>query len=283
MKNVILNTGVEMPVLGYGVYQISDLKECEKCVLDALEIGYRSIDTAAAYQNEEAVGKAIKESGIKREEIFLTTKLWISDTGYERTKRAFDRSVRKLRTDYLDLFLIHQPFGDIYGSWRAMEELVETGKVKAIGISNFHPDRVMDLIIHNRLIPAVNQIETHPFCQQKATHSFLKENSIQIESWGPFAEGRNNLFSNELLSGIAKNQNKSIAQVTLRWLLQRDVVIIPKTVSKARMKENFNIFDFELTNVEMNAIASLDKKTSLFFDHRNPAMVKQLSSYKLPD
>lgn len=189
-----------MPVLGYGVYQISDLKECERCVREALEVGYPSIDTAGAYQNEEAVGKAIKESGIKREEIFLTTKLWISDTGYERTKRAFERSVRKLQTDYLDLFLIHQPYGDIYGSWRAMEELVESGKVKAIGVSNFHSDRVMDIIIHNRIIPAVNQIETHPFCQQTATQSFLKENKVQIESWGPFAEGRNNLFSNELLS-----------------------------------------------------------------------------------
>ena len=197
MKNIILNNGVEIPVLGYGVYQISDLKECERCVREALEVGYRSIDTAGAYQNEEAVGKAIKESGIKREEIFLTTKLWISDTGYERTKRAFERSVRKLRTDYLDLFLIHQPYGDIFGSWRAMEELVESGKVKAIGISNFYPDRVMDFIIHNRIIPAVNQIETHPFCQQTATQAFLKENKVQIESWGPFAEGRNNLFSNE--------------------------------------------------------------------------------------
>lgn len=283
MKNVRLNNGIEMPVLGYGVYQIADLKECERCVREALEVGYRSIDTAAAYQNEEAVRKAIKESGTRREEIFLTTKLWVSDTGYERTRKAFERSLRKLQTDYLDLFLIHQPFGDIYGSWRAMEELVDSGKVKAIGISNFHPDRVMDLIIHNRISPAVNQIETHPFCQQTDTKVFLEENNVQMESWGPFAEGRNNLFSNELLSAIAENHKKSVAQVTLRWLLQRNIVIIPKTVSKVRMEENFNIFDFELTDDEMKTIASLDKKTSSFFDHRDPAMVKQLSSYVLPD
>lgn len=283
MKNVMLNNGVEMPILGYGVFQISDLKECERCVRDALEVGYRSIDTAAAYQNEEAVGKAIKESSIRREEIFLTTKIWISDTGYERTKKAFERSVAKLRTDYLDLLLIHQPYGDIYGSWRAMEEMLESGKVRAIGLSNFQPDRVMDLIVHNRITPAVNQIETHPFCQQIKTNTFLKENNVQIESWGPFAEGRNNLFSNELLSGIASNHYKSIAQVTLRWLLQRDVVMIPKTVSKERMKENFNIFGFELTADEMNSISSLDLNASSFLDHRDPRMVKQLSSYVLPD
>lgn len=283
MEKVILNNGIEMPVLGFGVYQIPDPEECERCVLDALETGYRSIDTAAAYQNEEAVGKAIKKSGINRAKIFLTTKLWVSDTGYERTKRAFDRSLRKLNTDYVDLFLIHQPFGDIYGSWRAMEELVESGKVKAIGVSNFHPDRVMDLIIHNRMAPAVNQIETHPFCQQIETQAFLKENNIQIESWGPFSEGRNNLFTNELLSDIAEKHNKSIAKVTLRWLIQRGVVVIPKTVSKARMKENFNIFDFELSEEDMKIIATLDKKTSSFFDHRDPQMVKQLSSYRLPE
>jgi len=283
MRNIRLNNGVEMPVLGYGVYQISDLKECERCVLDALEVGYRSIDTAAAYQNEEAVGNAIKVSGVKREEIFLTTKLWISDAGYEQTKKAFDRSLRKLRTDYLDLFLIHQPYGDIYGSWRAMEELVESGKVKAIGISNFPSDRVMDLIVHNRIIPAVNQIETHPFCQQITAQSFLKENNVQIESWGPFAEGRNNLFTNETLTTIGRKYNKSVAQVTLRWLIHRGVVVIPKSVHKQRIIENFNIFNFELSGDDMKTIEKLDTKTTSFFDHRDPEMAKRLSSYVLPE
>ena len=283
MRNIRLNLGVEMPVLGYGVYQISDLKECERCVLDALEVGYRSIDTAAAYQNEEAVGNAIKVSGVKREEIFLTTKLWISDAGYEQTKKAFDRSLRKLRTDYLDLFLIHQPYGDIYGSWRAMEELVESGKVKAIGISNFPSDRVMDLIVHNRIIPAVNQIETHPYCQQITAQSFLKENNVQIESWGPFAEGRNNLFTNETLTTIGRKYNKSVAQVTLRWLIHRGVVVIPKSVHKQRIIENFNIFNFELSGDDMKTIEKLDTKTTSFFDHRDPEMAKRLSSYVLPE
>ncbi|WP_243350230.1 aldo/keto reductase [Parabacteroides sp. FAFU027] len=283
MQTVKLNNGIEMPVLGFGVYQISDQKECERSVSDALEVGYRSIDTAAAYQNEEAVGKAIQHSGVFRQELFITTKLWVSDTGYDRTMKAFERSLNKLQLDYLDLYLIHQPYGDIYGSWRAMEELYKAGRIRAIGVSNFHPDRVMDLIVHNEVVPAINQIETHPFCQQIETQTFLKENNVQIESWGPFAEGRNNLFSNDILASIGEKYNKSIAQVTLRWLIQRGVVVIPKSIRKERMIENFNIFDFELSAEHMAIVASLDTRQSLFFDHRNPAMVKMLGSYKLPE
>lgn len=283
MKTIQLNNGLDMPILGFGVYQISDANECERSVTDALEVGYRSIDTAAAYQNEEAVGRAIKKSAISREEIFLTTKLWVSDTGYEKTLKAFERSLKKLQTDYLDLYLIHQPYGDVYSSWRAMEELYEAGKAKAIGVSNFHPDRIMDLIVHNKKTPAVNQIETHPFNQQIETQKFLQENNVQIESWGPFAEGRNNLFTNELLVPMAKKYNRSVAQVTLRWLTQRGVVVIPKTVQKHRMIENFNIFDFELSTDDMKTIEKLDTKTSSFFDHRDTETVKRLSSYKLPE
>jgi 2,5-diketo-D-gluconate reductase A len=283
MKTIKLNNGIEMPILGFGVYQISEAQECEQSVLDALEVGYRSIDTAAAYQNEEAVGNAIRKSGIARNEIFLTTKLWVSDTGYERTFKAFERSTKKLQTDYLDLFLIHQPYGDIYGTWRALEELNKQGKVKAIGISNFHPDRVIDLILHNNIVPAVNQIETHPYHQQIETQKFLQENKVQIESWGPFAEGRNNLFTNETLSTIGKKHNKSVAQVTLRWLIQRGVVVIPKSAHKKRIFENFNIFDFELSTEDMKTIEMLDTKTSSFFDHRDAEMTKRLCSYILPE
>lgn len=283
MKTIKLNNGLEMPILGFGVYQIPIEKECERSVTEALEVGYRSIDTAAAYQNEKAVGNAIRKSGIARNEIFLTTKLWVSDTGYERTLKAFDRSINKLQTEYLDLYLIHQPYGDVYGSWRAMEELYKAGKAKAIGISNFQPDRVIDLIIHNNIVPAVNQVETHPFNQQIETQKFLQENKVQIESWGPFAEGRNNLFTNELLVSIARKYNKSVAQVTLRWLTQRGVVVIPKSVHKQRMIENFNIFDFELSSEDMKTIEGLDTKTSLFFDHRDPEMAKRLGSYILPE
>ena len=260
MEKVILNNGVEMPILGFGVYQITDLAECENSVLDAIEAGYRLIDTAAAYQNEEAVGRAIKKSGIPREELFITTKVWIQDNGYESTKKAFETSLQKLGLDYLDLYLIHQPYGDVYGEWQAMEELYTEGKIKAIGVSNFHPDRVMDLIVHNKVVPAVNQIETHPFHQQIETQTFLQENGIQIQSWGPFAEGRNHIFKNKLLLSIGDKYNKSVAQVILRWLIQRSIVVIPKSVRKERIMENFNIFDFSLTEEDMNAIGSLTQK-----------------------
>lgn len=278
MQTVKLNNGVEMPILGFGVYQVLDYDECKKSVLMALEAGYRSIDTASAYQNEKAVGDAIKESGIKREDIFVTTKLWITDIGYERTKKALEVSLDKLQLDYLDLYLIHQPFGDIYGSWRAMEELNESGKIRAIGVSNFYPNRVMDLIVNNKIIPAVNQIETHPFYQRSEDQAFLKENKVQIESWAPFAEGRNNFFQNEVLISIGKKYNKSIAQVTLRWLIQRGVVVIPKSIRKERIVENFNVFDFELPEEDMQAIKKLDTKNSLFFSHRDPETIKWFST-----
>jgi 2,5-diketo-D-gluconate reductase A len=280
MQKVILNNGVEMPILGFGVYQITDANECERSVYDAIMAGYRLIDTAAVYQNEEAVGRAIKRCGVPREELFITTKLWIQDTGYESTKKAFARSLEKLQLDYIDLYLIHQPFGDVYGSWRAMEELYREEKIKAIGVSNFHMDRLIDLAIHNEVTPAVNQIETHPFCQQIESSQFMKENNIQIQSWGPFAEGRNNMFGNEVLVSIAKKQNKSVAQVILRWLTQRGIVVIPKSVHKERIIENFNIFDFELSQEDMETIAALDTKESLFLSHRDPEIVKGLGSYE---
>ena len=281
MQHVKLNNGVEMPILGFGVFQMSNPDECERSVLDAIQAGYRLIDTAASYQNELQVGNAIRKSGIPREELFVTTKLWVQDTGYENTKKSFQRSLDKLQLDYLDLFLIHQPYGDVHGSWRAMEELYKEGKVRAIGVSNFHPDRVMDIIMFNEIAPAVNQVETHPFNQQIDNQRFLVENNVQIESWGPFAEGKNNLFQNELLGSIASKYNKSIAQVVLRWLTQRGVVVIPKSVRKERIIENFNIFDFELNAEDMDAIVSLDTKTSLFFDHRDPEIIKWMGSRKL--
>ena len=281
MQKVKLNNGVEMPILGFGVFQVTDLEECERSVLDAINTGYRLIDTAASYGNEEAVGKAIKRSGVSREDLFITTKLWIQSDGYEGTKRAFENSLKQLKLDYLDLYLMHQPFGDVYGEWRAMQDLYKEGRVRAIGVSNFHPDRLIDLIIHNEIVPAVNQIETHPFHQQIETQKFLQENNVQIESWGPFAEGKNGIFQNELLASIGKKHNKSIAQVILRWLTQRGVVAIPKSVRRRRMEENFNIFDFELSAEDLKAIQTLDTKTSSFFDHRDPAMVKWLGERKL--
>lgn len=281
MQKVILNNGVEMPILGFGVFQITDPMECEQSVYDAIMAGYRLIDTAASYLNEEAVGKAIKRSGVARNELFITTKLWVQDTGYESTKRAFEKSLKRLQLDYLDLYLIHQPYGDVYGSWRAMEELYREGKVRAIGVSNFHPDRLIDLMIHNEVIPAVNQVETHPFNQQIENATFMKENRVQIESWGPFAEGKNNLFQNEVLVSIAEKVNKSVAQVVLRWLTQREVVAIPKSVRKERIIENFNIFDFELSQDDMELITTLDTKQSLFFSHNDPEMVKRISTRKL--
>ena len=281
MQQVRLNNGVEMPVLGFGVFQVTDLAECERSVVDAIETGYRLIDTAASYRNEEAVGKAKKRSGVAREDLFITTKVWIQSNGYEGTKKSFEHSLKQLQTDYLDLYLMHQPMGDVYGTWRAMQELYKQGKVRAIGVSNFHPDRLIDLIVHNEIVPAVNQIETHPFHQQIETQKFLQENNVQIESWGPFAEDKNNIFQNELLASIGSKYNKTIAQVILRWLTQRGVVAIPKSVRKERMEENFNIFDFDLSSGDMEAIKSLDTKTSSFFDHRDPAMVKFLGSHKV--
>lgn len=281
METVKLNNGVEMPILGFGVFQITDLSECERSVIDAIDTGYRLIDTAASYGNEEAVGRAIKKSGINRAELFVTTKLWIQSEGYTATKKVFETSLKKLQLDYLDLYLIHQPYGDVYGEWRAMEELYKEGKVRAIGVSNFHPDRLTDLMVHNEIIPAVNQIETHPFHQQQETQSFLNDSGVQIESWGPFAEGKHNIFTDELLVAIAKEYDKSVAQVILRWLIQRGVVAIPKTINKQRMAENFNIFDFKLSAEDMEAIKVLDMKTSSFFDHRDPAMVKWLGERKL--
>ncbi|MDQ6597762.1 aldo/keto reductase [Bacillus salipaludis] len=281
MQKVTLNNGVEMPILGFGVFQIQDENECEQALYDAIMTGYRLIDTAASYLNEEAVGRAIKRSGVPREELFITTKLWVQDTGYENTKKALEKSLERLQLDYLDLYLIHQPFGDVHGSWRAMEELYREGKVRAIGVSNFHSDRLIDLIIHNEVVPAVNQVETHVFNQQIESHAFMKENNVQIESWGPFAEGKNNMFQNEILVSIGEKYNKSVAQVVLRWLTQRGVVAIPKSVRKERIVENFNIFDFELSQEDMDQIATLDTKESLFFSHRDPEMVKWIGTRKL--
>ncbi len=280
IPSVTLNNGVEMPLLGFGVFQITDAEECERSVYDAIQTGYRLIDTAASYENEEKVGQAIRRSGVAREALFVTTKLWIQDAGYQSTKAAFARSLKRLQLDYLDLYLIHQPYGDVYGSWRAMEELYQEGRIRAIGVSNFQPDRLMDLIVHNQVVPAVNQIETHPFNQQIETQKFLQENNVQIESWGPFAEGKNNIFGNELLLSIAGNYQKTVAQVVLRWLTQRGVVAIPKSVRKERMVENFNIFDFDLSPEDMQAIGALDMKVSSFFDHRDPNMVKRLGEAK---
>lgn len=281
MQNVTLNNGIEMPILGFGVFQIPDQKECELAVIDAIETGYRLIDTAASYGNEVAVGNAIKKSGVPREELFITTKLWAQDMGYEKTKLAFQKSLNKLQLEYLDLYLIHQPYGDVFGSWKAMQELHQEGKIKAIGVANFHPDRVIDLIINSGFAPAINQIETHPFHQQIESHQFLIDNNVQIQSWGPFAEGKNDIFNNEILKNIAERYSKSVAQVILRWLIQRNIIAIPKSVRKERMAENFNVFNFNLSETEMQTIKTLDNKTSLFFDHRDPNMVKWISERRL--
>ncbi|MEK4545095.1 aldo/keto reductase [Bacillus sp. FSL L8-0173] len=280
MQTVTLNNGVKMPIIGFGVYQVPDAQECENAVYEALMAGYRLIDTASGYLNEEAVGRAIKRSGVSREELFITTKLWIQDAGYERAKAAFSKSLNKLQLDYLDLYLIHQPYGDYYGAWRAMEDLYREGKIRAIGVSNFHPDRLMDLIMHNEIVPAVNQVETHPFCQQKESAAFMKEQGVQHESWSPFAEGRNNMFSNDVLSSIAEKHNKSVAQVVLRWLVQREVVTIPKSVRKERIVENFDIFDFELSLEDIEKISTLDKGESLFGSHQDPEIVKSIGAMK---
>lgn len=278
MNKVKLNNGIEMPILGYGVYQIPDFEECERCVLDALEVGYRSIDTAQAYGNEEAVGNAIKKSSIPREELFITTKVWISNAGYEKAKASIEESLKKLQLDYLDLVLVHQPFGDYYGTYRAMEELYKDGKIKAIGVSNFYPDRYIDLYNFVEIKPAINQIEAHVFNQQKKPQEILKKYGTQIESWGPFAEGKNDLFKNKILTKIGYKYNKSAAQVALRFLLQKDIVVIPKSTHKERMIENFNVFDFQLTNEEITEIEKLDTKESLFFSHYDPDTVEWFMS-----
>lgn len=278
MRYVTLNNGIKMPILGFGVYQMNDPQECEDAVYNAIKIGYRSIDTAEAYGNEEAVGKAIKRSGVPREELFVTTKLWISNVSYEKAKIAFQKSLDRLGLDYIDLYLIHQPYGDIYGAWRAMVELYKEGKIKAIGVSNFYPDRIVDFILNNEVIPAINQVETHPFNQQVEAQKIMEEYGVQIESWGPFAEGKNEIFKNTILTEIGNKYSKSVAQVILRWLIQREVIVIPKSVRKERMEENFNIFDFELSEKDMEKIKELDKKESLFFSHRDPNMVKWLNT-----
>lgn len=282
MQYVDLNNHVKMPILGFGVFQVPDPIECERAVADALQTGYRLLDTAASYLNEEAVGKAIRASGVARDEIFVTTKLWVQDAGYEKAKQAFDRSLKRLGLDSVDLYLIHQPYGDVFGAWRAMQDLYREGRIRAIGVANFPPDRLMDLIVNSEMVPAVNQIETHPFNQQVQTQKFLRENGVQIESWGPFAEGRNNIFSNEVLRAISGTHVKSVAQVILRWLIQRTVVAIPKSVRKERIVENYDVFDFELSAEEMATIGALDTMTSSFFDHRDPNAVKRLSERKLP-
>ncbi|MGW7608021.1 aldo/keto reductase [Streptomyces sp. NPDC054766] len=281
MQTVTLNNGVQMPILGFGVYQIPP-EQTEQAVTEALAAGYRLLDTAAAYGNEEAVGRAVKKSGIPREELFVTTKLWVQDApAEENAQRAFDASARKLGLDYLDLYLMHQPYGDVYGQWRAMEALNREGRAKAIGVANFYPDRLVDLVLNNEITPAVNQIETHPFFQRTADQDLMREHGVQIQSWGGFAEGKNDLFTNALLSGIGAEHGKSVAQVVLRWLTQRGVVAIPKSVRAERMAENIDIFGFELDDDQMAAISTLDTGTTLFFDHHDPKMVTWLAPRRL--
>jgi 2,5-diketo-D-gluconate reductase A len=281
MLTTTLNNGVMMPVLGFGVFQVPDPAECERAVSDALEVGYRLIDTAAAYLNEEAVGRAIASSGIPRDEVFVTTKLWVQDAGYDAARSAFQRSLDRLGLDRLDLYLIHQPFGDYYGAWRAMQELYAEGVVRAIGVSNFYPDLLVDLVAHNDVTPAVNQVETHVFFQRAADQEIMRAHGVQMESWGPLAEGRNHMFTDPALTEIGRAHGKSVAQVVLRWLVQRGVVAIPKSVLRDRMAENIAIFDFDLTEGQMHQIAAMDTGASLFFDHRDPAAVARLTSTRL--
>lgn len=277
MEYVTLNNGVKMPILGFGVYQIKDPKECEQAVADAISVGYRLIDTAASYGNEEAVGRAVRRCKVPREELFITTKLWISDTSYEGARKAFQKSMDKLGLDYLDLYLIHQPMNDYYGAWRAMTELYKEGKIRAIGVCSFYPDRLADLVAFNEVAPAVNQVETNIFFQQKKAQEVMEEKGVQMESWAPFAEGRGNLFGNPVLKGIGEKYGKSVAQVVLRWQIQRGIVCIPKSVKKERMEQNIQVFDFELSDADMELIAALDTNGSAFFDHRDPAVIDMLA------
>ena len=281
MQKVVLNNGVSMPLLGFGVFQITDAAACEQSVVDAIATGYRLVDTAASYLNEAAVGRGIRRSGVAREELFVTTKLWIQKNGYEGTLAAFERSLHRLQLDYLDLYLIHQPFGDVYGEWRAMEVLLSAGKVRAIGVANFHPDRLMDLMLHNKVKPAVNQIEVNPFLQQRETQQFLQTNDVQTEAWAPFAEGRNHIFENPVLRAVATRHKRSVAQVILRWLSQRGIVVLSKSVRKERMAENLNVLDFDLSADDVAAVSALDAGTSSFFDHRDPEKVKWLGNREL--
>lgn len=283
MNHIILNNNVAMPVLGFGVYQIEDSAQCERSVRDALELGYRSIDTAQAYRNENAVGRAVSGCGIPREELFITTKVWISNGGYEKARVSIDESLKKLRLDYLDLLLVHQPFNDYYGTWRAMEEAYRTGKVRAIGVSNFYPDRLVDLCRFVEIPPAVNQVETHVFWQQAEARAVMKKLGVAHESWGPFAEGRNGFFTNPVLADIGRAHGKTVAQVALRHLVQQGIIAIPKSVNRDRIEENFHIFDFELTATDMRAIAALDEGKSAFLSHSDPETVEFLAGWQLEE
>lgn len=281
MQTVCLNNGVQMPLEGFGVFQVPDAAQCEQAVSDALEAGYRLIDTAAAYMNEEAVGNAIRTSDIPRKDLFITTKLWVQDADYESEKKAFETSLNKLGLEYLDLYLIHQPFHDYYGAWRAMEELYKEGRIRAIGVSNFYPDRLVDLCVNAEIIPAVNQVECHPFFQQKDALKVMKEYGVQPEAWGPFAEGKNNFFQNPILAEIAAKYGKSVAQVALRWNVQRGVVVIPKSVHKERIQENFNIWDFELSDKDMETISDMDIGHSEIINHFTADTAKWLNGLKI--
>jgi len=281
MEHVTLNNGQRMPILGFGVFQIPDAQECERSVIDAIQTGYRLIDTAASYKNEEAVGHGIRNAGVAREDLFVTSKLWVEDVGYERTLAAIDASLRRLRTEYLDLYLIHQPYGDIHGAWRAMEHAYRQGKLRSIGVSNFHPDRLMDITVFNDIKPAVNQVEVNPFLQQVDNVPFMQELHVQAQAWAPFAEGRNHLFQNEVLAGIGARYGKTVGQVVLRWLVQRGIAALAKSVRQERMAENLAVFDFQLDDADMALIATLDTGTSSFFSHRDPAIVKWMSERRL--
>ncbi|MBS4698475.1 aldo/keto reductase [Aeromonas media] len=281
MNTVRLNKGIEMPLLGFGVFQMTEAAECERAVIEAIDSGYRLIDTAASYQNETQVGNGIRQSGIGRRELFVTTKLWLQDASYEGAKAQFERSLNRLQLDYVDLYLIHQPYGDVHGAWRAMEELQQAGKIRAIGVSNFQPDRLADLMAFNKLVPAVNQIEVNPFNQQLHAAPWMQSRQIQPQAWAPFAEGRNGLFQHPVLTAIGAKRGKSVGQVVLRWIFQRGIASLAKSVRKERMKENLDILDFELSQEEMVQIAALDTATSAFFSHRDPAMVEWLTQRKL--